>query len=79
MADELEPPDPLQSLMERHVSRMEEISAAGVKHMQQVSSDLVSKLKRNVGLRSEVTDRALTALGITDKPPVAEAATDAPE
>lgn len=66
MADEVETPDPLQAILEKHIARMEEISTAGVKHMEQVSGDLITKLKRNVGLRSEMLDRTLTSLGITE-------------
>ena len=66
MADEVEAPDAFQSILERHVARMEEITTTGVKHMEQVSEDLITKLKRNVGLRSEVLDRTLTSLGITE-------------
>lgn len=64
MADEVETPDPLAALLEKHVARMEDITTSGLKHMELVSGNLVDKLKRNIGLRSEVLDGALKTLGI---------------
>jgi len=62
--DDHPPRDELASLLEKHVARMEDITASGVKHMELVSGHLVSKLKRNIGLRSDVLDAALENLGI---------------
>lgn len=66
VVDEPEAPDPLQALLTSHIARMQTIAEDGLSHAKQVSDNLVSKLKKNVGLRNEVLDRTLSALGIKE-------------
>ena len=58
--------DAMQALLSRHVSRMEEIADAGCSQVKDTSGELVTKLKKAIGLRNIVVDNALTALGITE-------------
>ena len=58
--------DAMKALLDRHVKRMEEIADAGYEQAKEAGGELVSKLKKAVGLRNIVIDNALTALGITE-------------
>lgn len=68
MADEPveETLDPLQSLMTTHLAKMQTITDDGYEQSKQISDDLVTKLKKNIGLRSTVLDKALATLGINE-------------
>ena len=69
MADEpiTDEPDPLQALLMTHMARMQTITDDGYARSREISEDLVTKLKKNIGLRSAVVDKALATLGITEK------------
>lgn len=69
MADSIEEPvdevDPLKSLADAHLKRMQEIADEGFDKAKIACQDVVHRLKRNVGLRDAVLDQTLTALGVT--------------
>ena len=59
--------DPLQSLADAHLKRMQEIADEGFKKTQDLCGDSIEQLKKSVGLKNAVLDKTLEALGITEQ------------
>jgi hypothetical protein len=63
MADPVDS-DPMQSVLEHHVARMQEIANEGFGAAKTACNESLTRLNRTLGLKDAVLDKTLTALGI---------------
>lgn len=70
MADEVTDPtealDPIEGIARAHALRMQEISDEQFSKSKQLCDDVVTTIRRHAGFKSEILDKALSVLGITD-------------
>lgn len=64
MADEVEPNDPIKAILDKHVARMNEIFTAGAAMTQELCDEGIASVKAKSGLRSQLLDKALAAMGV---------------
>ena len=69
MADEpVEPVDPSIALFEAHAKRMQEIADAGYQRSLGICDDYMASIKKQTGIKSNLLNKAIDALGLAPIP-----------